>query len=830
MTDGLPTHARCVVIGCGIVGNSLAYHLTRLGWHDCVLLDKGPLPNPGGSTGHASNFIYLVDHSKEMTALTVESVRQYMDLGVFIRSGGIEVARSRERMQELTRRMASGRSWGIDGISLISAVEVKELVPYIDEKVILGGFYTEGVGVVDSLRAGTLMREQGMAAGALHVAPKTEVIGIDVERGRVRRVRTTQGDIETEAVAITCGVWSPRLARMAGTRIPLTPAVHQMIDIGPVPRFRGAKSDIEHPIVRDMDTNMYERQAGGDLEVGSYAHKPILYDPEDLPPVDQAALSPTEFPFTQVDFEEQMQHALELMPEIVGDESVGVKYAINGILSLTPDGMPVLGESPDVKGLWSAAAVWVKEGPATGKAVAEWMVHGESEIDLHSSDIARFHEHQRTRAHVRARAAEGFNKTYGVVHPSEQWASNRNVRLAPFHVRQRELGAVFFEAAGWERPQWYESNGALLEEFGEQVTRRAAEWDARWWSPIINAEHLAMRQRAGLFDLSAFTIFDVVGPGALASVQCAALRQMDVPAGRVVYTPVLSPHGGFKSDLTIMRLGDEHSGMSDRKWFRDRLVAGAEIADMTSSMTTIGLWGPRARDILASTTSDDVSNEGFKFGTCRVIEVGTQRVLASRISYVGDLGWELYVPMEQGLKLWDTLWEAGRPHGMAACGIGVYGTTGRLEKCYRAHGNELETEYNVVEAGMAAPRVKEEDFTGRAAHLQHRSEDPAAILCTLTVDDHTSKSGEKRYMLGREPILTRDGKRIVDRRGRGSYVTSAGAGPSVGKHILMTYLTPEQAVVGNQLLVEYMGERYPVSVAVAGATPLFDPENARIKS
>jgi glycine cleavage system aminomethyltransferase T len=517
-----------------------------------------------------------------------------------------------------------------------------------------------------------------------------------------------------------------------------------------------------------------------------------------------------------------------------------VKYAINGILSLTPDGMPVLGESPDVKGLWAAAAVWVKEGPGTGKALAEWMVHGESEIDLHSSDIARFHEHQRTRAHVRARAAEGFNKTYGIVHPSEQWASNRNLRLAPFHARERELGAAFFEAAGWERPQWYESNAPLLEEFGDRVTGRTAEWESRWWSPIINAEHLAMRERAGLFDLSAFTIFDIAGPGALEAVQCAALRQVDVPVGRVVYTPVLSPSGGFKSDLTIMRLAEDRfrvvtggaAGMSDRKWFRDQLPSNgsAQLFDLTSSLTTIGLWGPKAREILASVTSDDVSNEGFKFGTCRTIEVDAQRVLASRISYVGDLGWELYIPMEQGLRLWDALWQAGGPHGLAPCGIGVYGTTGRLEKCYRAHGNELETEYNVIEAGMAAPRVKEEDFIGKAAHLRHREEAPAAILCTLTVDDHRSKSGEKRYMLGREPILTREGKRIVDRRGRGSYVTSAGAGPSIGKHILMAYLPPEFAVAGEGLAVEYMGERYPVTVAVAGATPVFDPENTRIRS
>jgi glycine cleavage system aminomethyltransferase T len=272
--------------------------------------------------------------------------------------------------------------------------------------------------------------------------------------------------------------------------------------------------------------------------------------------------------------------------------------------------------------------------------------------------------------------------------------------------------------------------------------------------------------------------------------------------------------------------------MSDKKWFSDHLSANrsAQLADLTSSMTTIGLWGPRARNILSSVTSDDVSNEGFKFGTCKTIEVGTLRVLASRISYVGDLGWELYITIDQGLNLWDALWEAGKPHGLVPCGIGVYGTTGRLEKGYRAHGNELETEYNVVEAGMAAPRVKEEEFIGKAAHLRHREEQPAAIMCTLTVDDHRSRSGEKRYMLGREPVLTRDGKRIVDRLGRGSYVTSAGAGPSVGKHILMAYLPPEHAVVGAGLAVEYMGERYPVTVEVAGATPLFDPENTRIRS
>ena len=269
--------------------------------------------------------------------------------------------------------------------------------------------------------------------------------------------------------------------------------------------------------------------------------------------------------------------------------------------------------------------------------------------------------------------------------------------------------------------------------------------------------------------------------------------------------------------------------MADLKWFRDH-ASDAEVVDLTSSWCTLGLWGPRARDILASTTSDDVSHEGFPFATFRTIEMGSLRVMASRISYVGDLGWELYVPIEQGAKLWDTVWEAGEPHGVLPAGIGVYGTTGRLEKCYRAFGFELDSEYDVVEAGMAWGKVKEDDFVGKEAHVRQREADPAAVMCTLTVDDHTSSSGVKRYMLGSEPIVTRDGEPLVDAKGRRSFVTSAGAGPSVGKHLLMSYLPPEHAQEGNELAVLYMGERYPVTVAVAGSTPVFDPDNERVKA
>ena len=845
--NDIPSRARAVIIGAGIVGNSIAYHLAELGWRDLVLIDKGPMPNPGGSTGHASNFIFPIEYNKMMMELTRDSTEQYKQLGVFTQSGGIEVARTPERMVELARRTTQARAWEIPG-ELLTPAQVRELVPFLDDSVILGGAHFPTVGVVDSLRAGTLMRERAQAAGALTVLANTEILGIGTARdgagaarpgGRITSVHTTQGEIQTEVCVVCCGVWSSRLARMAGARIPLTPVVHQMISVGPIALFADTPGEISYPIVRDVDVNMYERQHGGDMEVGSYAHRPIIVDPDSIPSIEQAVLSPTELPFTQDDFDPQLLQALELMPELLGDERAGIRYAINGLISMTPDGHPAIGETPEVAGLWSVAASWIKEGPGIGRAAAEWMTGSEPEIDIHEADISRFYPHQRTTAHVTARAAEAFNKMYGIVHPAEQWESGRPTRLSPMYERERDLGAVFYETAGWERPHWYASNAPLLERYAGRLMERTGEWESRWWSPIINAEHLAMRDHAALIDLTAFAVIEIAGPGALAAVQYLAVAQMDVAPGRVVYTSLLDDRGGFRGDLTIMRLGTDRfrvvtggaTGMMDLKWITDHLPPGVEVCvtDVTSAWTTLGLWGPAAREVLERVTSDDVSHPGMPFGTCKEIEAAGLTVLASRISYTGELGWELYVPMEQGAKLWDAIWAAGQPSGLVAAGIGVYGTTGRLEKGYRAFGNELTPEFNLVEAGMTRPKVKAADFVGKAAYLAQREQPPAAVLCTLTVYDHASGSGELRYMMGGEPVLGQDGAVLTDARGRTSYVTSAGSGPSVGKHILMSYLPAGQAVEGSRLAVEYLGERYPVTVAVAGSTPLFDPANDRIR-
>ena len=835
----LPDRAEIVVVGAGIVGSSVVRHLADHGWRSILLLDKGPLPDPGGSTGHASNFIFPVDHSKEITQLTLDSMRQYAELGVLIRCGGMEVARSEERLQELRRRMASARAWGVEA-ELIAPHEIKGLVPYANTDLLLAGFYTPTGAIVDPIRAAALMREHAERLGALTVCAETEVTGIGTERGRVTRLRTDRGDVETETVEVACGGWSPRIAARAGAAIPLTPAVHQMVDVGPIPELENSGSWVSFPLVRDMDNKMYERQRGADLEIGSYAHRPILHMPDEIPAVGSGSQeSPTRFPFTADDFAPQMEQARQLFPDLLGRPDLQRRQAINGLLSLTPDGHPLLGETPEVRGLWSAAAVWIKEGAGVGRVVAEWITDGSSEIDPHSADISRLYPHMRTQSHVRSRAAEGFPKIYGIAHPREQWATNRPLRTSPFYPRERDLGAEFFEIGGWERPQWYKSNAALLQEYAGRLEERPHEWDARWWSPIVNAEHLAMRDRVAMVDLTAFAVFDVTGRGALEFVQSMAMAQVDRPVGRVVYTPLLAENGCFRADLTVLRLGEDHfriitggaDGARDLKWLTDHLPddGSAHLSDLTAAYCTLGVWGPRARDLVASVADDDVSDAGFPFGTARQVVIGGVPTLMVRISYVGDLGWEIHAPVEQGLRLWDTLWEAGQPLGVVPAGIGVYGTTGRMEKAHRLMNAELTLEYDPVEAGLALPRVKSADFVGKPAYLQAREQTPAATLCTLVVDDHTGSDGQPRYMTGNEPVLTLDGEPIVDVKGRRSYVTSAGSAPSLGRYLLMAYLPPEQAVEGTALLVEYMSEHFPVSVLAVGRTAPFDPDNARLK-
>ncbi|HEY0520606.1 MAG TPA: FAD-dependent oxidoreductase, partial [Ilumatobacteraceae bacterium] len=718
----------------------------------------------------------------------------------------------------------------------------------INEEILLGGFYTPSVSCVDSLETGTQMRNEAVDKGALQVFANTEVLDIETEDGpggpKVTAVVTNKGRIEAEFVAIACGVWSPRIAKMAGANIPLTPAVHQMADVGPIDILQQSGKEVAYPIVRDMDTFCYERQTAGSMEVGSYAHRPIFMHPDDIPSNEESALSPTELPFTADDFDQQFEEAIDLM-DMLGEAEI--RYAINGLLSLTPDANPVLGETVEVRNLWSAAAVWIKEGPGIAQIVAEWMTYGYPHLcDPHSTDISRFYPHEKTEHHILARCAEHFNKTYGIVHPREQWASQRGMRRSPFYAREEALGAVFFDARGWERPQWFESNTNLLEKFPDACKPRQHEWDARWWSPVTNAEHLQMRESVGMVDLTAFNEFDITGPGAMAYLQYMCVNNVDVPVGRSVYTPLLTPHGGFRGDLTIQRLADDHyriitgafDGGRDNYWFRKYMPTDGSVTftDRSQGICTLGVWGPNAEQTMAKIVTDqskpyDVSQAGFPYGAVREVLIDGVPCIMFRISYVGENGWEIYTNMEHGLRLWDTVAEAGKEFDIIPVGIGVYAVTGRIEKGYRLMGAELESEYNPVEAGLARPKVKAADFMGKEAYMKARDEKPAAIMCTLSMDSQRCADGYDRFPTGgNEPILTLDGERILDAKGRVSRVTTAGAGPSVGKYLLLAYLPPEHAVEGTKLQVMYMNELYPVTVERASATPLFDPDDKRMKS
>jgi glycine cleavage system aminomethyltransferase T/glycine/D-amino acid oxidase-like deaminating enzyme len=836
----LPTKAEVVIIGAGIVGCSIAYHLAKKGVTDIVLVEKDRWPGPGGSTSHASDFIYPIDHSKVMTRLSTYGIGEYTEFGRYIQSGGLEVARTDERLEELKRKAASGMSWGVEA-HVIGPNEVTDLFPFLDATKIKGAKYTPSAGLVSrSVDVAQEMVERAQQMGAVHLSANNAVTGIRVDHGRVKAVETAKGTIQTPIVLSAAGVWGPLIGEMAGAPIPLTPAHHPLVFTGPVAELENTSKRIEYPLLRDQDNSAYIRQEWNGFEFGYYETSKLrVMSAAELPHPDDVrlGLSPTMMPLQVEHVMAPLERMSELMPCMESAE-LNLEGSYNGVLSFTPDGAPILGESPEVRGFWMAEAVWVKDGPGVGKLMAEWLIDGEPELPVQTLDIARFYPHAKIRSFVLDRSTETGHRVYGIIHPREQYESGRDIRQTAFNSREKELDAVFFEAGGWERPQWYESNQGLVERYRDRIPERSNEWDARWWSPIINAEHLAMRDNVAMIDLSGFAKFEVSGAGALNYVQHMAVAQMDVRVGRMVYTPLLNRHGGVLADLTITRLGEDRfriiaggaSGNMDKKWFMDELPedGSVEFQDLTDSYSVLGVWGPNARRLIQSITDDDMSGDAFPFATGREITIGGVRVWALRISYVGELGWELYTPVHEGASLWDTLWDAGPQFGLIAGGIGMYLTTARMEKGYRLQGTDLETDYDAYESGVARSRVKPQDFLGRDAYMAARQQQPAARLCTLTVDDLHAADGGTRYMTGGEPILSLDGKSIVDARGRNSYVTSAADAPSLGEYILSCYLPPEHATEGEKLLVEYFGNRFPVTVAVVGNAPLFDPGNARL--
>ncbi len=821
----MSTTPRVVVIGAGIVGTNLADELVQRGWTDVTVLEQGPLALPGGSTSHAPGLVYQTNPSRTMTHFARYTVEKLVSLGCFNQVGGLEVATTPERLGELKRKVGYAASWGIDG-HLLDADEVVRQYPLLNPEMVLGGYHVPTDGLALAAKAVQVLIERSTRAGVVF-RPETTVTGIERANGRVTGVTTTQGTVPADIVVSCAGFWGPAIGEMVGMPCPLLPLAHQYVFTSAVPELVGkhdAPNGATLPILRHQDADLYYREWGDRIGIGSYAHRPIPVDLADLPRYDPSEIShdrmPSRLDFTPEDFTEQWAESRRFLPSLKHAE---VAEGFNGIFSFTPDGGPLIGESPDVAGFYVAEAVWVTHSSGVAKAVAELLVDGRSETDLHGCEATRFEEVQLTPEYVEETAQRNFVEIYDVLHPLQPKESPRNLRVSPFFLRQQELGAFFLEGGGWERPQWYEANARFLDELPEQWREPERDpWSAMFHSPVAAVEAWKTRTAVAMYDMTPLKRVEIEGPGAGLLLQRLSTGNVLRKPGAVTYCLLLDEQGGIRSDITVARLGDElyqagingHvdvaylSAAADRQSAEDP-ASWVRVRDITAQTCCIGLWGPRARDVMAKVSRDDLSNEGLKYFRTKQICVGGLTVTAMRLSYVGELGWELYTTADQGLRLWDLLHEAGQEFGIAPAGRAAFNSL-RLEKGYRSWGSDMTTEHTAEEAGLAfAVKTDKGEFVGAAAAAA--AADPRRRLRCLTVDDGTS------VVLGKEPVY-------VDGTAAG-YVTSAAYGYTVGRPVAYAWL-PADVTEGDAVEIEYLGERVAATVS---AEPLVDPGMARLR-
>jgi glycine cleavage system aminomethyltransferase T/glycine/D-amino acid oxidase-like deaminating enzyme len=850
-----PNSANVVIIGQGgIVGASVAHHLIERGWDNIVGIDKTSIPTDVGSTAHASDFCYATAHDHMTCYTTMYSIEFFDKWGHYARTGGLEVARvgDDERWEELKRKVGSGKAFGTN-VSLITAAEAKEKFPLLEEDVIQGAMWDPDAGLViprSQTFTGELV-EKAKESGKLQAWANTACTGLKIENGRIKGVETSRGYIEAPYVVVCAGLWGRLIAEMAGEDLPIMPVDHPLTFFGPYEEFAGTGKDIGYPLLRDQGNSAYLRDTGdpktpegGQIEWGYYEEKePRMVHPRDLQTKEEARLSPSQRDLEMEQIMDPLERAMELTP-ILGELGYDEKRSFNGLLQVTADGGPSIGESPDVRGLWYCESVWVKDGPGTGKVIADWMTDGVTEVDHHGIDITRYYPFQREERYIHDRCYETAFKIYNPpVHNREPYTAARNIRQSPFHEREKELGGYFMEAAGWERAHGYASNEHLIEKFGDKVPERKAEWDGRHFWRVSNAEHLQMSEDVGMINLSHFAIYDVSGKDAEALMEyvCVAKVGGDTPVGKGVYTHFLDHLGGVRADLTVLRMAEDRyrvidggdAGNRDFVWMR-RMAEDhgfdVTIEERTTDYGCIGLWGPNARKNLQKIADnpDELTVENFPFAAVRDVKVGGITATAFRISYVGEQGWELHFAYDDGLKLWDALYE----QGVTPVGIETYANSRRLEKSLRLQNADLLTEYNLLEADLARPKVKAADFHGKDAYLKIRErEHQPAYLCTMTMTENVDANGVARYPVGSWPIMDpKTGEVLVDSVGRRSYVTSVAYGPSIGKNIMLGYLPYEYCKEGTDLVIEYFHEQYPVKVEGVGYKPLYDPQNEKPKS
>jgi glycine cleavage system aminomethyltransferase T/glycine/D-amino acid oxidase-like deaminating enzyme len=807
-------HARAVIIGGGVGGTSIAYHLVERGWTDILLVDRAELTS--GSTFHSAGLVGQLRSSVTLTTMMMYGTDLYRRLAAetdtdpgWHEVGSLRLASTPERFEELRRQAGWAKTFGLP-LELITATEAQARFPLMTTDGVLGAVYLPTDGWLDpsglalSLAAGA--RQRGV-----QVRPHTRVVAIGADRGRVTGVtvehRGEREDIATEVVVNAGGIFAPEIARLAGVDLPIIPMAHEYLFTEPID---GVHAGL--PQLRDPDNLVYFREEVGGLCMGGYERHPAPWALDGIPPDFNGKLLAPDWPR----FEEIMAGAVRRVPAIA---EAGINRMINGPEAFTPDNEFILGES-EVGGFFVAAgfcAHGIAGAGGIGRQMASWIVDGEPELDLWKMDIRRFGPAYRSQAYTLARTTEVYATYYDIHYPNEERQAGRPLRTSPTYDLLGGLGAAFGEKSGWERPNWFESNAAAGDE-----TLRPRGWAGMHWSPAIGVEALATRHAAGLFDETSFAKLEVVGVGALAFLQRVCANDVDVSIGQIVYTQLLNSRGGIECDLTVTRVTANRFlmitgtavGQHDLGWLRRHLPDDGTVLinDLTSGRVCFALWGPRARNILESVTRDDVSNGTFPYLTARSITVGSVPVYALRVTYVGELGWELYAHTEFGLALWRTLWEAGRPHGLVAGGYRAIDAL-RLEKGYRVWSSDITPDETPYEAGLGfAVALEVDDFIGRDALVAARAAGPRKRLRCLVLDDPRS------VCLGNEPVRV-DGE-IVGR------VTSGGYGFAVERSIAYAYLPPDRAAIGTRGEVEVFGDWIGFEVV---REPLWDPDGARIR-
>jgi glycine cleavage system aminomethyltransferase T/glycine/D-amino acid oxidase-like deaminating enzyme len=794
------TRAEIVVVGGGVGGCSIAYWLTKLGKSDVLLVDRAELTS--GSTFHSAGLVGQLRGSLPLTRMMMWSVDLYRTLGGEVgletgwhEVGSLRLASTPERMEELQRQAGWAKTFGLP-LELISADEAQKLFPPMVTNGVLGAAYLPSDGYIDPSQL-TFALAEGARRGGAEIAQHARVTEIRTERGRVVGVVTDKGEIEADVVVNAGGMFAKEIAALAGVNVPIVPMAHEYLVTKPV----GLPLDM--PTMRDPSLLVYFRPESGGLIMGGYERHCAPWSLDGIPPDFNGKLLAEDWPR----FEELMENAIVRVPSL---EEMEVVRLINGPEAFTPDNEFILGPT-EVRGLWTAAgfcAHGLAGAGGMGRLIAEWIAEGTPSLDTWEMDSRRFGRAYRSPEYTLARTQEIYETYYDVKYPGHERQAGRPLRLSPTYPRLAELGAAFGEKSGWERANWFEPNAATGDE-----SLRPRGWAGRLWSPAVGAEHRACREAAALFDETSFAKIEVSGAGAAEFMERMCANRVARDVGAITYTQMLNPRGGIECDFTVTRLGQERFrvvtgtafGQHDLAWIREQAPDGVAVDDVTSSLACLGLWGPRARDILRPLSSEPLD---FPYMRARELAVGPVPCLALRVTYVGELGWELYCPMEFGLRLWDEIWEGGREHGLVAGGYKAIDSL-RLEKGYRVWGSDISPDDTPFEAGLGFAVKLEKEFVGRGALV----EEPGRRLCCLVLADPGSVA------LGSEPVRI-DGELV----GR---VTSGGYGYSVERSIAYAYLPAARALGGQPVEVEIFGDWIAGEVA---AEPLWDPSGERVRA